>query len=75
MAIGLLPIAEAVLNRSPSITMPATIAFFVAVGSGILLRRRYSWIGLVLHIYSQIAIWLSLSAMSLAIVLFAMGKR
>lgn len=42
VAIGLMPIAEAVLNRSPSITMPATIAFFVAVGSGILLRRRYS---------------------------------
>ncbi|MEG8223758.1 hypothetical protein OSJ57_24640 [Sphingomonas sp. HH69] len=75
MAIGLMPIAEAVLDRSPSITMPATIAFFVAVGSGILLRRRYSWIGVVLHIYGQIAIWLSLFAMSLAIVLFAIGKR
>jgi hypothetical protein len=37
--------------------------------------RRYSWIGSVMHIYGQIAIWLSLFAMSLAIVLFAMGKR
>jgi len=75
MAIGLMPIAEAVLDRSPSITMPTTIAFFVAVGSGILLRRRYSWMSVVLHIYGQIAIWLSLFAMSLAIVLFAIGTR
>lgn len=69
MAIGLTPLAEASLARSPSITMPTTIAFFVAVGSAILLRRRYSWMGLVLHIFGQIAIWLSLFVMSLAIVL------
>ena len=41
MAIGLMPLAEASLHRSPSITLPTTITFFVAVGSGILLRRRY----------------------------------
>ena len=69
MAIGLMPLAEASLARSPSITMPTTIAFFVAVGSAVLLRRRYSWMGLVLHIFGQIAIWLSLFVMSLAIVL------
>lgn len=73
MAIGLMPLAEASLSRSTSITMPTTIAFFVAVGSGLLLRRRYSWVGLVLHIYGQIAVWLSLFVMSLAIVLFAVG--
>ena len=73
MAIGLMPIAEASLNRSPSITMPTTIAFFVAVISGIHLRRRRSWVGVVLHIYGQIAIWLSLFVMSLAIVLAAFG--
>lgn len=69
MAIGVMPIAEASLSRSPSITMPTTIAFFVAVGSAILLRRRFSWMGLVLHIFGQITIWLSLFVMSLAIVL------
>lgn len=69
MAIGLMPIAEASLSRSPSITMPTTIAFFVTVGSAVLLRRRYSSIGLVLHIFGQIAIWLSLFVMSLALVL------
>ena len=69
MAIGLMPLAEASLSRSPSITMPTTIAFFIAVGSAVLLRRRYSWMGLVLHIFGQIAIWLSLFVMSLAIVL------
>ncbi|MEG3168152.1 hypothetical protein U1737_08115 [Sphingomonas sp. LB3N6] len=71
MAIGLVPLAEASLARSPSITMPTTIAFFVAVGSAVLLRRRYSWIGLMLHIFGQIATWLSLFVMSLAIVLIA----
>lgn len=71
MAIGLMPLAEASLSRSPSITLPTTIAFFVAVSSAILLRRRYSWMGLVLHIFGQIALWLSLFVMSLAIVLAA----
>jgi hypothetical protein len=42
MAVGLVPIVEASLKRSPSISMPVTIAFFVAVASGIALRRRYS---------------------------------
>lgn len=69
MAIGLAPLAEAAFTRAPSVTMPTTIAFFVAVGSAVLLRRRYSWMGLVLHIFGQIAIWLSLFVMSLAIVL------
>lgn len=75
MMIGLFPLAEASLNRSPSITMPTTIAFFIAVGSGIWLRRRHSWVGVVLHIYGQIAIWLSLFAMSLAIVLALLGHK
>lgn len=75
MAIGLFPLAEASLNRPPSITMPTAIAFFVAVGSGILLRRRHSWVGVVLHIYGQIAIWLSLFVMSLAIVLALLGHK
>lgn len=74
MAIGLAPLAEASLSRSPSITMPTTVAFFVAVGSAVLLRRRYSWTGLVLHIFGQIAIWLSLFVMSLAIVLVAVSR-
>jgi threonine/homoserine/homoserine lactone efflux protein len=54
--------------------MPTTIVFFVAVGSAILLRRRYSWMGLVLHIFGQIAIWLSLFVMSLAIVLAVFSR-
>ncbi len=75
MAIGLMPIAEASLSRSPSVSMPTTIAFFVAVGSAVLLRRRYSWMGLVLHIFGQIAICLSLFVMSLAIVLIAIPLK
>ncbi|WP_231902920.1 hypothetical protein [Sphingomonas melonis] len=75
MAVGLMPLAEAVLHRSPSITMPTTIAFFIAVGSGVMLRRRYTWVGVVLHIYGQIAIWLSLFVMSLAIVLALLGHK
>lgn len=73
MAVGLMPIVEASLKRSPSISMPVTIAFFVAVASGIALRRRYSWMGLVLHIFGQIVIWLSIFCISLAIALFAAG--
>ena len=53
----------------------AVIAFFIAVGSGILLRKRHSWVGVVLHIYGQIAIWLSLFVMSLAIVLALLGHK
>ncbi|MGR6331046.1 hypothetical protein ACU5AX_18460 [Sphingomonas sp. XXL09] len=75
MAVGLMPLAEAVLHRSLSITMPTTIAFFIAVGSGVMLRRHYTWVGVVLHIYGQIAIWLSLFVMSLAIVLALLGHK
>lgn len=71
MAIGITPLAEAALTRSLSITMPTMIAFSVAAGSVLLLRRRYSWMGLVLHIFGQIAIWLLLFVMSLAVVLIA----
>ena len=49
------------------------IAFVVAVASGIVLRRRYTWVGLAMHIYGQIAIWLSLFVMSLAALLFVAG--
>ena len=75
MAIGLMPLAEVGLSRSPSITLPTTGAFFIAVCSGILLKRRYSWMAVVLHIYGQIAIWLSLFVMSLAAVLALIGSR
>jgi len=74
MAIGLMPIAEVSLSRSPSITMPTTNAFFVAVGSAVLPRRRYSWIGLMRHISGQIAIWLSFFVISLAVVLVVIPK-
>lgn len=73
MVVGLMPLIETWLHRSPSLTMPTVIAFFAAVGSGVLLRRRYSWVGLVMHIYGQIAIWLSLFVTSLAFLLVAGG--
>lgn len=73
-AVGLMPLGEASLHRSPSITLPTISAFLIAVGSGITLRRRYSWVGVVLHIYGQIAIWLSMFVMSLAEVLALVGS-
>jgi len=73
MALGLMPIVETSLRRSPSISMPVVIAFFVAVASGLALRRRYSWLGFVLHIIGQIAIWLSIFCISLAIALYTAG--
>ena len=69
-AIGLMPIFETIIQRPPSISTPAAIAFFTAVGSGAVLRRQYGWVGLVLHIFGQILIWLSLFVMSLAIALY-----
>lgn len=74
-ALGLLPLTEAYLDRSPSITVPVIVAFFVAVGSGAILRRRYSWVGVALHIYSQIAIWLSLFCVSLTMVLIWLAPQ
>lgn len=74
-ALGLLPLTEAFLDRSPSITGPVVVAFFVAVGSGAVLRRRYSWVGVALHIYSQIAIWLSLFCASLTMVLIWLAPQ
>lgn len=71
MAIGLMPIFETIIQRPPSISMPAVIAFFTAVGSGVVLKRHYSWAGIVLHIFGQILIWLSIFVMSLAAVLYA----
>ncbi|KEQ54763.1 hypothetical protein [Sphingobium chlorophenolicum] len=73
MVVGLMPIVETSLRRSPSISMPAVIAFFVAVASGLALRRRHSWVGLVLHIFGQIVIWLSIFCLSLAIALYTAG--
>lgn len=73
--LGLLPLAEASLHRPLSITPPVMIAFFTAVGSGAILRRRYTWIGVALHIYSQIAIWLSLFCGSLTMVLICVAPQ
>jgi hypothetical protein len=66
--LGLMPVAEARLHRVPSISPLALIAFFVAVGSAAALRRRYTWLGVVLHIYSQIAIWLSITFSAMAFI-------
>jgi len=73
IAIGLMPVVEASWHRPPSISTPALVAFFVVVGSAIVLRRSYGWIGLVMHIFSQIMIWLSIFVMSLAFALYAIG--
>lgn len=73
LAVGLMPVVETSLRRSPSFSMPLVIAFFAAVASGLALRRRYSWLGFLLHIIGQIAIWLSIFCMSLAAVLYLSG--
>lgn len=72
--LGLMPIAEALLHRPPSVSRLAVIAFFVAVGSAAALRRRYTWLGVVLHIYSQIAIWLSITFCSMALIVSAIVR-
>lgn len=69
-AIGLMPMIDTILQRPPSISMQAAIVFFTAVASAVVLRRQYSWIGLVLHIFGQILIWLSILVMSLAMAIY-----
>lgn len=69
MAIGLMPIYDSALPRDPTPSTSALIVFFVAVGSGIVLKRYYSWIGVVMHIFGQIFIWLSIFCISLMSVL------
>lgn len=71
--LGLMPIAEAKLHRTPSVPNLAVVAFFIAIGSAAALRSRYTWLGIVLHIYSQIAIWLSVTFCSMAFILSAIG--
>lgn len=74
VVIGLMPILETVLKRSPSISTPALAMFLVSVGSAAVLRRSYNWMGLVLHVVGQILIWLSIFVMSLAFALFLVGS-
>ena len=69
MAIGLMPIFDAALPRNPTPSTSALIVFFEAVGSGIVLKRRYSWVGVAMHIFGQIFIWLSIFCISLMSVL------
>lgn len=72
--LGLMPIAEAKLHRAPSVPSLAIVAFFIAIGSAAAVRRRYTWLGVVLHIYSQIAIWLSVTFCSMAFVMSVIGS-
>jgi hypothetical protein len=73
MAIGLIPVYDSALPHNPTPSTSALIVFFVAVGSGIVLKRHYSWVGVVMHIFGQIFIWLSIFCISLAAVLYAAG--
>lgn len=72
--LGLIPIVEAKLHRTPSMPSLAIVAFLIAVGNAAVLRRRYTWLGVVLHIYSQIAIWLSVTFYSMAFVILAISS-
>lgn len=74
MAVGLMPLADAAFGSKPSIVTPTAVSFAIAIGSTIVLRRRYSWVGLILHIYGQIAIWLSIFAMSSTLALLIAGR-
>lgn len=65
-----MPLADRALGRATSAVTIGALVFFVAVFSALIVRRRHTWVGLVLHIYGQIAIWLSLFVMSFALVLY-----
>lgn len=70
VGLGLMPVADRVLGRDTSLLTPGSAVIVVAVVSALLLRRRYPWVRLVLHIYGQIMIWLSLSCVAIAASLF-----
>ncbi|BBE00172.1 hypothetical protein SAMIE_2000580 (plasmid) [Sphingobium amiense] len=72
-ALGLLPLFDETLSRDPTPSASALIVFFVAVGSAAVLRRHYSWVGVVMHVFSQIFMWLSVFCVSLAGVLYTTG--
>ncbi len=72
--LGLMPLAEVRLHRGPSVSPLAIVAFFIAIGSAAALRRRYTWLGVVLHIYSQIAIWLSVTFCSMAFIISTISR-
>jgi hypothetical protein len=70
LALGLMPLADKVLGRDTSLLTPGSAVTGVAVLSALVVRRRHPWIRLVLHIYGQIMIWLSLSCVAIAATLF-----
>ncbi|WP_303762689.1 hypothetical protein [Sphingobium yanoikuyae] len=72
-ALGLLPLFDETLSRDPTPSASALIVFFVAVGSAAVLRRHYSWVGVVMHVFSQIFMWLSVFCVSLVGVLYTTG--
>lgn len=70
VGLGLVPVADKILGRDTALLTPGSAVIVVAVVSAFLLRRRYPWVRLVLHIYGQIMIWLSLSCVAIAATLF-----
>lgn len=65
-----MPVADKMLGRDISLINPGSAVLVAATVSALLLRRRYPWVRLVLHIYAQIMIWLSLSCVAIAATLF-----
>lgn len=75
ISLGAMPIADRILGRTTGLMGPGCVVFVVAIVSTIILREREPWIRLVLHIYGQIMIWLSLSCIAIAATLFIAGYR
>ncbi len=75
ISLGAMPIADRMLGRPAELMGPGCVVFVVAIVSAIILREREPWIRLVLHIYGQIMIWLSLSCIAIAAMLLTAGGR
>lgn len=73
-AVGLLPVVTDRRTCVPHVPEAGLLIFLSAVASGAYLKRQYSWIGCLMHIISQILIWLSLFCVSLAWALFAANR-
>lgn len=68
-ALALAPLIEPTVGFTSLIYVNGVIALVTSLISCAFLRRRQPWLRLVLHIYSQVMIWLSLTVLLIAAVI------
>lgn len=67
--LALVPLADSSIVHSHTVVITGLLVALISVLSCFFLRVRYEWLGLVLHIYSQVMIWLSITVLIIAAVI------